>query len=390
MLLGLTATLNTTTFEPVAWTFVAYALVRTILCDERRGLIYAGIVAGCAMEAKYSLPLWLGALAIGLLATPERRLFRMRELWYGIAIATAIAMPSLAWQVAHGLPFAELVRNAHEKDIDVEPLAYLINQMLVFNPLFAPIWLAGLVGPFAITRLRTMRFVAIAWFVTAFVTIASHGKDYYLAAAYPPLFAFGAIALGEIVPQRRFRIAYLAIASVGALAIMPVALPLLSPPKLLAYERTIGLAPQSQERSDAGSPLPPTFADMIGWHEFARTVGEAYDALPAAARARTSILVENYGEAAALDLYGTPYHLPPALSGQNTYGLWALRGQRPSDILRVQDNVERLAPYCAHVTSLAIVHGSYLRALEDGKTVALCEGLHPNLERLWPNIRYTI
>ena len=61
ILIGLTATLNTTTFEPLLWTLVAYLLTRCILLDDRRALLWAGLAAGIAMEMKYALPLWLFA-----------------------------------------------------------------------------------------------------------------------------------------------------------------------------------------------------------------------------------------------------------------------------------------------------------------------------------------
>lgn len=39
MLVGISGTLNTTIFEPLAWTAVAYALARAVLLDDRRALL---------------------------------------------------------------------------------------------------------------------------------------------------------------------------------------------------------------------------------------------------------------------------------------------------------------------------------------------------------------
>ena len=172
MFLGITATLNTTTFEPLAWTFVAYAIARAVILDDRRALIWGGVVAGVAMEAKYALPAWLIALAIGLACTSERRMLARRELWIGMGIAVLIALPSVIWQAAHHFPFAELVHNAGDKDVRTPVVAFLLNQVMVFNPLFAPIWIAGLIAPFAMRDLRQMRFVSIAYVVVAAIIIA--------------------------------------------------------------------------------------------------------------------------------------------------------------------------------------------------------------------------
>ncbi len=127
MFAGLTATLNTTTFEPLAWTVVAYGLARVAVLDDGRALIWTGALAGLAMEAKYALPLWLLGLTFGLVLTRERRIFARRELWLGIVLASAIALPSVVWQGLHGWPFVEIVRNAHEKDSAVAPLDFALN-----------------------------------------------------------------------------------------------------------------------------------------------------------------------------------------------------------------------------------------------------------------------
>ncbi len=390
MLMGLTATLNTTTFEPLAWTVIAYGLARAALADDRRALIWTGIVAGLAMEAKYALPLWLIGLAIGLALVPERRIFRYRELWLGLGIAFAIALPSVIWQTLHGFPFVELVRNAGDKDLIVPPLAFALNQVRVLDPLFAPIWLCGIIAPFVRRDLSGTRFVAVAFLITAIATVAGHGKDYYLAPAYPALFAIGGVAIERLVRSAFVRAAYMALAVALALVAAPLALPILSPEALIAYQNALHLSAPQQERGDAGDAIPPTLADMLGWHDFVRQVGEAYAALPPAERSRTAILVDNYGEAAALDVYGRPYGLPPALSGHNQYWYWNLRGQKPASILRVQFNPERLRPYCAQMTIVGTTDSHYARDFENGRTIAVCRGMHPDLETVWPSLRHLI
>ncbi len=387
MFLGMFATFNTTVFEPVAWTAVAYALARAALLDDRRALVWAGVVAGLAMEAKYSIPSWLIALGAGLLLTPQRRLLARRELWLGAALAIVIALPSIAWQAAHGWPFAELVRAAGAKNVSVPPLAFVFNQVFVMNPLFAPIWIAGIAAPFAWRNLAPARFIAIAFAVVSALVIASHGKDYYLSAAYPPLFALGAIAFERVVRRAGLRTAYLAAAAVFSAVAAPIALPILPPPALIAYMQRMHMAPAQSEKSFAGTKLPQEFADQLGWHDFVRQTGTAWSSLPPDVRAHTSVLVDNYGEAAAIDVYGAEYGLPPALSGHNQYYLWGLRGQPATDILRVQNRLDRLRPYCAEVRLLGTTSSPYAMAYENGKNIAYCRGLHPPLAQLWPDLK---
>jgi hypothetical protein len=385
VLMGLTATLNTTSFEPLAWTAVAYLVARAALLEDRRAFIIAGVISGIALEAKYALPLWLVALGIGALLTPQRVLLARRELWIGLAIAIVLAAPSLVWQAAHQWPFIELVRNAGEKNAHVSAIGYVLNQIFVLNPFAAPLWIAGIIAPFTMRDLRPLRFIAIAYVVTAIATIAGGGKDYYLAPAYPALLAIGAVALERLSSRPVLRIAHAVALVVLAAVAAPLALPILDPATLVAYQRTLHLAPQAQERNDAAASLPSTFGDMLGWRDFVRQLGDAYASLTPAERADTSILVDNYGEAAALDVYGSAYGLPPALSGHNQYGLWALRGQTPRNLLRVQNHPERLKPYCVSTRIIATTESPYARPFENGKSIAYCSGLHPPLETIWPD-----
>jgi hypothetical protein len=151
------------------------------------------------------------------------------------------------------------------------------------------------------------------------------------------------------------------------------------------------IVPQQQERGDANAALPSTFADMLGWHDFVRQVGTAYDSLPPNQRRMTAILVDNYGEAAALDLYGAPFGLPAARSFHNQYYFWGPGPDAGSvNILRVQDDLDALRPYCASVRLLGTTHTLIARGFEQGKIIAFCRGVHPQLSRLWPKLKAII
>jgi len=52
------------------------------------------------------------------------------------------------------------------------------------------------------------------------------------------------------------------------------------------------------------------------------TVAEVYHSLPRDEQATACILASNYGEAGAINYYGSQYHLPQAISGHNMYYLW--------------------------------------------------------------------
>jgi hypothetical protein len=71
-----------------------------------------------------------------------------------------------------------------------------------------------------------------------------------------------------------------------------------------------------------------TTADTFGWPQLTSAVAAQDVALKRAGQAPTSIFTGNYGEAGALDVLGTADHLPPVLSGHNTFWLWGPGGPR--------------------------------------------------------------
>ena len=109
-------------------------------------------------------------------------------------------------------------------------------------------------------------------------------------------------------------------------------LPLLPIESFIALQQWIGVKPSTGERLKLGV-LPVYFADMFGWPELAEVVGQAYQALPPQDRERAVFFGRNYGEAAAVDFFGQPWGLPPAISGHENYFLWGPRGHDGSVML---------------------------------------------------------
>ena len=388
MLMGITGTLNTSAFDPLAWTALAYMLVRFLRLGNPRDLLLAGLVAGLTLEIKYALLFWLAGLTLGLLATPERWIFKVRELYVGALLAAIVAAPSVVWQALHGFPFLELGAAAKAKNADVALLPFLGNQLIVMNPAFAPLWLGGLASPFVVRRLCDLRFVPIACTVVLAIVRIGHGKDYYLAPLYPTLFVIGGVALAPLWRRTwgRAAVGAFAVAGIAVSAIVaPVALPILRPDRIAPYMAAIGFAPQQQERSFAGTELPQQFADQLGWHDFAAQVSAAWAKIPAADQRATAIFAGNYGEAAALDLYAA---LPPVLSGHNQYYLWGLRGQNPANLLLFVDPEEDLTAFCTSTARLGTTYSRWAMAYENGKLIVLCRGLKHPLSEAWPRLKH--
>ncbi len=71
------------------------------------------------------------------------------------------------------------------------------------NPFALPLWLAGLAWLFVGREGRRYRALGWAYLVTLAVFMILHGKDYYVAPAYPMLFAAGSVVCEEWIARTR-------------------------------------------------------------------------------------------------------------------------------------------------------------------------------------------
>ncbi|HEY1654025.1 MAG TPA: glycosyltransferase family 39 protein [Candidatus Tumulicola sp.] len=384
MIIAMTAALSTSTFEPVAFTAVAYYVVRGVLLAESRAFWWAGIIAGVALEAKYGIAFWLFGIALGLALFGDRAAWRSRNFWIGAAIAVVLILPNIAWQVAHGLPFLELVRNDNAGNLTGSPFGFFLDQFFLVNVLLAPLWIAGIVAPFASKRMAPARFLSVAFVVTAVLVVATHGKDYYLAGAYPAMFAVGAAASSRL--WRWFVALWAVLAAANGAFALPFVLPLVAPARLAEMFDQMKFRPPPMERACVGAPLGCIFSLEFGWREVAQRAAEVFATIPPGDRDRAAILASNYGEAAAIDVYGKG--LPPALSGNNQYFLWGPRGYDGSVVIGVGIEPSVLAPLCDSVRTAARYGTSpYAMPYERNRPIVICRNMRPSLAARWSEFK---
>ena len=316
----------------------------------------------------------------------NRRLFAAREFWLGAALAAAIAAPNLIWQAAHGWPFLAMT-DIHARTILTGggPAAFEIWQVLALNPVLAPLWLLGVAAPFFVAELKPFRFLSIAFVGATVLVIVSGGKDYYLFPAYPTMFAVGAAACAGMRPWLAG--AWLAAALAVFLAAAPAALPILDPPELARYLDRFHLRPPPDERAAVGAPLTQVFSDEMGWRALESEVARVYRALPEDERAGAAILASNYGEAAAIDVYGEADGLPPAISGNNQYFLWGPRGHDGKVIIHVNGDPERWRNYCDSVVIAGSFGAPWAMPYETGRPIFICRGLRRSLALTWDRFK---
>jgi hypothetical protein len=377
-------------FDILFWTLAAY-LLAVILKDDRPRLWTAfGLVTGIALQNKYSIAFFIAALGAGFLLTSARSQLRSGRLWAGVAVAFAVFLPNLLWQIRHGLPFIELNRNAVAyKNAVLSPLQFLGGQIREILPFAFLVLLIGLFYFLLAPEMKPLRVFGWAYIALLVFFILSGGKPYYIAAVYPTMLAGGAAGLERWSsrPKRRWLVpAFLVLIVLTGAAAAPFAVPVLPVGKLVRYGQSLGIAPTAGERQTMG-PLPQHFADQFGWTELTETVAGIYRGLSDAERSVCGIYAQNYGEASAINVLGRKLGLPWAASGHNNYWLWGTAPGRGEVMIIIGGRAEDHRKSYREVVEAARQASAYAMPYESDLPVFLCRGPKVTLADVWPGLR---
>jgi Dolichyl-phosphate-mannose-protein mannosyltransferase len=378
-------------FEPLFWMGCIYLLVRIINGGSQTRWIWFGALLGLGLENKHSMVFFAVGIFVALLLSPERRHFTERWIWFGGLIAFVIAWPNILWQLQHHWPTYELLSNiAHsDKNVALSPAQFILQQIIFMNPGTVPLWLAGLIWLFSSRDGRRYMALGILYLVMLAEFIILHGKSYYLAPAYPMLFAAGSVAVERVFANRLkwFKPGLLVLILATGALLAPLAVPILPPGKLVAYTRAIHLEPPRTETSHTAA-LPQIFADQFGWEQMVASVGHVYNHLPPEVKKRAAIFCQNYGEAGAIDFFGLRFGLPRAISGHQNYFLWGPRDWTGEVALVLDTRDDDQRQQFVSVEDLGqIVSSPWAMPFERRTHIYLCRDLKANMREFWPRVK---
>lgn len=390
--------LGTNCLEPNLWMGCAYFLVLAINRDKPRYLLWFGVIAGLGLEEKYSIAVFGMAIVIGLLLTPLRRLFLDKRLWLGGLAALLIFLPNALWNIHYHWPFLQLMHSirAEGRDISLGPAQFFFQQLLVMNPIEAPIWLGGLFALLFWVKLRLYRVLGWSYVVSYATFFVLHGKNYYLTPIYPMLLAAGAVAFEfwldrpeSAKPRLQWLKPAVAITLLASgIHLAPIVIPVFSPEHFLAYTKTLPFKLPVNEYSHMRAALPQWYSDQFGWKEIADEAIVAWNRIPPEERHDCAIFAQDYGQAGAIDFFGPSYGLPPALSGDRTYWLWGPRGYSGNCMIVLGDRRERLEELFQQVDYVG-TSADNPWALESQISVNICRGAKfGSLSQLWPQLKH--
>lgn len=369
-------------FDYLCWVLAAYFVVRLLKTEDPRWWLAIGTTLGLGMMTKYTMGFFVIGIVVGVVATNARRYLASKWLWLGVALSIAVFAPNLVWQAQRHFVSLEFLKDIHERDIEWgRTTGFLPNQIRI--TLFAfPLWLAGLYFYFMAPAGRRFRMLGWMYVVPLVLFVVAKGREYYLAPAYPMLYAAGSVWGEQWL--RRLRHSW----AVAARSVVWIAL---AANIAIVSAFMLPLAPIKSSWWKRAARVQGDFREEVGWPELTETVARIRDSLPEKERARVGVLAGNYGEAGAIDLYGPSYGLPQAISGINSFWEHGYGDPPPETLIVIglpTRFLERKFSSCELAGHTWNTYNIENEETRDHPDIYVCRGMRQSWPEFWKDFQY--
>jgi 4-amino-4-deoxy-L-arabinose transferase-like glycosyltransferase len=180
-------------FDYLFWVLTAYFVVRLLASENPRWWLGIGTSIGLGMMAKYSMGFFALGIVAAVLLTDARKFLASEWLWYGVALSVLVFLPNLIWQAQHHFISLDFLKHIHERDIRIGRTRNFLPEQLEMTLLAFPLALAGLYYCLISSAGRRFRMLGWMYVVPLLLFVITKGRSYYLAGAYPMLYAAGSV-----------------------------------------------------------------------------------------------------------------------------------------------------------------------------------------------------
>jgi hypothetical protein len=368
---------TTNVFDQLFWVLSIFLIIKILKYDKPKYWMAVGLMVGLGLLNKHSMVFLIIGLGMGLLLTSRRKYFRNKYLWIGAGLALLIFSPNLIWQVKYGWPTIEFLREAEINRIIAGSFLDFLKQIILsFHPLTLPIWGGGIFFLLFSKKGKRYRPLGILFVSIMAIFTFQKSKDYYLAPAFPMMWASGAVLLESLIRKvKLLRPAIAGILILGGAALAPLSIPILS------FDKTVEYCEYAQ------GGLHPVYSDMLGWENMVSTVARVYNDLPEEEKRVCGIMTQNYGQAAAIDFFGPEYDLPGAISPHNSYWLWGPRDYTGEIMITIGISPEGLNQGFEFYRIAEVVVNDYVMWYETNQPVIIWKKPIMPLKAMWPYLK---
>jgi hypothetical protein len=381
--LGMNTIFSMNTFDFLFWITSAYLLLRITQEEDKKLWIWLGIVIGVGLLNKTSM-LWLSSgVILAIIFTSLRKDLKTKYPYIAALIALIIFSPFIIWNISHDFAHLEFMRNAATRKYGgLSPMSFIMDQLIILNPLAIFIWLPGIYFFFFNEDGKKSRAVIFIWIATFLILLINgRSKGEYVAAAYQILFAGGAVMIEKWSIRKKWLKYSMAIPVIlFGIFFSPFARPILFLEQFLNFQSSLGLEPPSNEGNSLNRNIPQYYADMHGWDDLARSVSKVYQSLSEEEKKATLVYCSNYGKAGAIEYYGKNYPLPKVICPHNSFWYWWPDTNNYTTLIIIGGRIEDHLHSLKEVEAVGIYQTNYAMPYENNLTLFIGRGFIRPLE----------
>src|SRR5258706_10911597 len=252
-------------FDYLLWVLTAYFVVRLLSSEDPRWWLAIGSSIGLGMMTKYTMGFFTLGIVAGVLLTDARRYLASKWLWYGVALSLLAFLPNFIWQAQHHFISLDFLRDIHARDIRIGRTANFLPEQLELTLFGFPLALAGLYYSLISGAGRRFRMLGWMYVVPLLLFVIAKGRSYYLAGAYPMLYAAGSVWGESWLASLRPSWRWLLRAVAWTALIIDIA---------VTSAFTLPIAPVNSAWWQRAIKIQGDFREELGWRELVQKVAE--------------------------------------------------------------------------------------------------------------------
>ncbi len=381
------------TIDFLIWTAAIYTLIRIVKYKDKKMWLVFGLIIGLGLLNKLTIVLFGAAIFFSLLLTKQRQNFKSIYIWIGGLIVLVSVIPFVLWQIRTDWYYIDFAQNYSGGNAAILSFPeYLWGQFLPNNPLNVVVWISGLYALLFVRRFKQNRFLGFA-FLMLFIGCYFIGtKFYFIIPFYSVLLAVGSIQVNDyfsrkLNPFKRKNYiktgmvtAYLLVSFI----LVPIMMPVFTVENLVKYAKFFGVTAGVKYEDNEINDLPQHFADRFGWDEMTAVIYDSYKRISKETGKKPGIVLNNWGQASAVHVYGKQYQLPEPISLDGWFYYNTIDNHNfKTDYISFGIDSLSLSEMFRSITKLAHYTNRYCMPHENNKTVYYCSNPKVDLRSYW-------
>jgi hypothetical protein len=273
----------------------------------------------------------------------------------------------------------------------VPPVIFIIGQVILTNPVVFPVCILGIYFLLFKTEGKPYRIFCWIFLIPFAIFLLMRSRIDRVAPAYPVLIASGSMMTELLINKINkdwLKSVVISLLMIGGIFSFIIFLPVFPPSTLYEYSKKVVV-----RNNKSAYPIVPMgafflyyqfFTDRLGWESMVEDVATVYNRLPEKDKEKAVIFASNYGEAGAIELFGSKYNLPMVISLHNNYRLWGYGNATGDLVISIGVGKEMLNTVFETVEESGVIHKcDDCMDDENNLPVYICRKTKIPLKELW-------